>query len=457
MTNQFRTTRIHLIFFMLVNSCFLGINGNEIYAAAYYFDNYSGSDENPGSIELPFKTLQTVKELKLKAGDYLYFARGTSYYGCAEIRVERTEDDAGGYTDKPLIITAYGEGEMPRFTNPEFGNHFGNAFYVASDYVILDGLYFHDGPAVPEGVPSNEGVRKTGAVYIAKGSENVTVRNCEFFNCPIGVFSYGRHCLITYNYFHDCTNWLQHPYWGAIAMFIETSNHEISYNRIENYVSWGGAFGADGGAIELDGFEPKENIEIHHNISIGNEGFLEFFDRQVDIRNVYVHHNISEDYQQFIFLWHGRDVLIENNTVLCLRPMNSKSRTVFVLRRGNVHNITIRNNIFVTKDSLQVFGLGGVHPWPQDFNQVHTHNLFWSVDNSTDDPSGSPLQEGERIADPMFVDMENMNLRLKPGSPAIDAGAHLGYPMDFENKRIPQGKAPEIGAYEYVGSTNEEK
>lgn len=419
-------------------------------ATDYYFHNYSGSDKNPGTLEKPFQTLQKINDLTLKAGDYLYFANGTSYYGYIELNVERTSEDASGYTNKPVIITNYGNGPLPRFTNPEFNNHFGNVFYVNSDHVIIDGLYFHDGPAVPEGITSDEGVRRTGSVYIAMGVKNITIRNCEFFNCPVGVFSKGEYCHITRNHFHDCSNWLQYPYWGAIAIFISTPNHEISYNRIENYVSWGGAFGADGGAIELDGYTPKENIEIHHNISIGNEGFVEFFDKEVEIKDVFIHHNISEDYQQFIFLWHGQDVLIEHNTVLCLRPMNSRSRTVFVLRRGNVDNITIRNNIFVTADSLQVFGMGGVHPWPQDFNQLHSHNLFWSIDQSISDPSGSPLEEGEIISDPLFVDLEKMDLRLKKGSPAIDAGKNLGYPLDFENKRRPFGDAPDIGAFEYV-------
>jgi hypothetical protein len=271
------------------------------------------------------------------------------------------------------------------------------------------------------------------------------------------VQSYGQHCLVTRNHFHDCNNWLQHPHWGAIAIMVATSNHEISYNRIENYVSLGGAYGADGGGIELDGPIKKENIDIHHNMSIGNEGFLEFYDRAVDIRNVRVHHNISDDFQQFIFLWHGRDVLIEHNTVLCLKPMNSQSRTVFVLRKNNVHNIVIRNNIFVTADGLQVFGLGGVHRWPQDFNQPHSHNLFWSLDGSTEDPSGSPLEKGEIIADPMFVDIENRDLRLREGSPAIDAGADLGYQVDLENKRLPCGDRPDIGAFEYCENQGEQK
>jgi hypothetical protein len=48
---------------------------------------------------------------------------------------------------------------------------------------------------------------------------------------------------------------------------------------------------------------------------------------------------------------------------------------VFVLRRGKVKNITVRNNIFVVANGLQVFGLGGTHPWPLDFDQPRSYNL----------------------------------------------------------------------------------
>jgi hypothetical protein len=38
---------------------------------------------------------------------------------------------------------------------------------------------------------------------------------------------------------------------------------------------------------------------------------------------------------------------------------------------------------------------------------------------------------------------------LQAGSPAINAGLNLGYPLDFDGKAVPQGTAPDIGAYEY--------
>jgi hypothetical protein len=48
----------------------------------------------------------------------------------------------------------------------------------------------------------------------------------------------------------------------------------------------------------------------------------------------------------------------------------------------------------------------------------------------------------------MFVDFDNRNLRLRPGSPAVDAGANGDYTTDIEGTRI-AGKA-DIGAYELI-------
>ncbi len=53
------------------------------------------------------------------------------------------------------------------------------------------------------------------------------------------------------------------------------------------------------------------------------------------------------------------------------------------------------------------------------------------------------------IADPLFIALQNRDLHLQAGSPAVDAGVNVGQSLDFDNKPVPGGKAPDIGAFEY--------
>ncbi len=52
----------------------------------------------------------------------------------------------------------------------------------------------------------------------------------------------------------------------------------------------------------------------------------------------------------------------------------------------------------------------------------------------------------------LLVDPANGDYRLKADSPAIDAGEDVGLDRDIVGTKVPRGEAPDIGAYEYVGS-----
>ncbi|MGI9235016.1 MAG: DUF3089 domain-containing protein, partial [Woeseiaceae bacterium] len=236
--------------------------------AEYHFDYVNGADENDGTKANPWKTLSKLEGLSLKPGDKVLFARGASFHGGVTIK-------SSGTKEAPIILASYGnEGHMPKFTNSDPRHLNGNVFLIKGSHIVVDGLYFHNGPAAAEGLSS---AQKMGAVFIDHGAEHIIIRNCEIYDYPAGFQSHGTHVLITNNYIHDSTGFLHYPYWGPVGIMVAASHHEISYNRIENYLATGGTWGSDGGAIEVDSHNAvhRENIEIHHNISMGNQGFLE--------------------------------------------------------------------------------------------------------------------------------------------------------------------------------------
>ena len=173
-------------------------------------------------------------------------------------------------------------------------------------------------------------------------------------------------------------------------------------------------------------------------------GFLEI-ETNVEGDNIDVYYNLSDDYQQFIFYWGGNNSKIENNTVIRTKPsLNGAVNTVFTMRKGN---FTVRNNIFVVANGVQVFVTA-----PYDvgnYNQViHENNLYYCTDGSTDDPCGKPLGAGEIIANPHFVDINTSNYQLSSASPAVNSGIVLGYELDLDNIPLGKNQIPDMGAYE---------
>jgi PKD repeat protein len=72
---------------------------------------------------------------------------------------------------------------------------------------------------------------------------------------------------------------------------------------------------------------------------------------------------------------------------------------------------------------------------------------------------GCSFDPHSRAQDPRFINAsgnfsEGTDFQLQPNSPAIDAGVSVGLSQDRQGTPIPQGFAPDIGAYEYVFASN---
>ena len=106
-------------------------------------------------------------------------------------------------------------------------------------------------------------------------------------------------------------------------------------------------------------------------------------------------------------------------------------------------DIQYRNNIFYIPNCRRVSNYS-------DF--IHEHNLYYLGEKG--DP-GLESGKGDLQGNPFFVGMEEKDFHLQKESPAIDTGIDLGYKLDFERKKVPAGKAPDIGAYEYEFPTKE--
>lgn len=420
-------------------------HGAEDAGRAFYVHSERGSDDSPGTMRAPWKSLGKVDGYTFAPGDTVYFARGSRFTGGFVVR-------DSGEPGRPITFTAYGEGPAPAFSNPRYERLNGNAIQIAGSHIVIDGLFFHTCPKSPV----VEDIRTLGAIFIGLGADHNVVRNCEMTRTPVGIQVYGQHSLITHNYIHD-NNVPIRPHWGPMCVVVCTSNNEIAYNRFENYSAPSNEYGHDGGAIEInDRAFPKENVRIHHNFSSRNQGFVEFVGR-VKQENFVFHHNISDDYQSFLgFTGPCVNMRIENNTVIRVRAhARPDSENVVFWSYFDNENIVFRNNIFVYDPSR-------VEPVYARGKYERDHNLYFRTDNpKVEDHAslaaynryvlggGAWLGEGSAIGDPLFVDFENRDLRLRADSPAIDAGARLGYTKDFADNPIAAGSAPDIGAYEY--------
>ena len=442
----------------------------------YFVDADKGDDKNSGTNpSSPWKSIEKINSTIFEPGDNIYFKRGTNYSHGLRI-------NGDGVKDKPITVSAYGAGDAPKFTNTDDSVFDGNAIQINGDYQIVENLYVYGTNAAKNGFFMT--VWKLGGIKANLGADHAIIRNNEVVDCPIGINSYSDFCLITNNIVRDCNRPIFPPGWGPLGIRIGMGNTEISYNTIHNYHSFGGTWGGDGGAIEIDdGRNPRNNIYIHHNKSSLNMAFCEIsygFDicekkhlkracKLGDCRtctpedrileNLVMAYNESRDYSSFTQIFAPVvNGFIENNTII--RTLEHPDIDSNVFREHDPNSqaadspTTYRNNLVVVVNEKVRSGVGNqvYLGWPMaEF--THSNNLFYNLDSPTvvfsDNPDANKENaEGELITDPLLVNLKEGNFRLSAESPAIDRGTNEGhYALDLDGNPIKGTR--DIGAYEY--------
>ncbi|RKR75874.1 choice-of-anchor Q domain-containing protein [Frondihabitans australicus] len=405
----------------------------------YYVDSTSGSDTNTGlSATSAWKTLARVTSATLNPGDVVAFKRGETFTGSATI-------SAAGTTAKPIVVTAFGSGAQPILTNP--GQL--NMLVLNAANIQVQNLAFQNGATFTTGL-GDTNYENSGAVVVTSNGANDLVQDSTFTSVGLGVKLYGLGSQAMHNTFQNLVIAYNGPdpqgvatSYGAIGVSSDNSNQRIAYNDFINCRSTDSPYGADGGAVEVEGYEfAKNNISIDHNYSRGSEGFIE--SAETTSSNVTVSYNISDDYQQFI-AWDTTTTptgwLAVNNTVVRTLD-NSRLFDQYYYRQAGPSSaanwITIRNNIFVA------------NAWLSIFNFPHDHNLFSST-VGLGSATGSTFAKGpgDLYGDPAFVNESTGDLRLTATSAAIDNGAASTSTTDLFGNPTNVGLGTDIGAAEY--------
>ena len=365
------------------------------------------------------------------------FKRGSVWTGTLVV-------DSNGTVSAPVTYQAYGTGARPiiqRATSHP-GHDWSVDIQVTGDWnVIKDFMLRHADHA---------------GVHVMAGADRNVISDLEATVVGIGVLVAGQFNLVTRNTIYNLrmvvnTNDGAPPGndddFGATCIWIEGNNNKVSYNRGTDCRAPSFDYGEDGGFVEC--WANCDNLSVHHNWAERTVGFIELgAPGGGSAANVTIHHNVMYNQGAGVgfFLTNVclggipvTNMKFEHNTFYL---QSSDGYRVFGCR-ADLAPLTLRNNIFYSNIQIANSAPG-----------VHTNNLYHMANMVNGSGVGYTLGTGENTGNPLFVNSGVGDLHLQSTSPAINAGANLGYTKDFEDHTIPQGSAPDLGAYEYASTAS---
>ncbi|NOK60221.1 MAG: discoidin domain-containing protein [Chloroflexi bacterium AL-W] len=423
-------------------------------AGQTFYIDCDGRDSASGtSPEQAWRSLAKANAAPLTPGDTLSFKRGCTWEGEFDATWE-------GTAAQPIIINAYGLGDKPKFIGKS------TTVSITGRYQILEYLEVTGTKPSPYRNAQkckNQPTGWRGGFEFNGDAQYNTVRHSRASGLTVGIrFGGGSNNRALYNELVNNTTMSNNTPpserydddSGAWGVLLNADNNEVAYNYFSGNVACSEDYGVEGASIEV--YQASNNY-IHHNTSINDTTFTELGgtkDNQSE-NNVYAYNLYAP-------------VDAETGHFLTVRGTKSKwggnPGTEFYNNTGYWVDLGIscsagcdetilsaHNNIIWSRDDA---------PWSAFYASApinESNNIFWRADG---DPGvnvrkGGKMDETSRIINPQFVNIAEKDFRLRSNSPAIDTATEephnlLNITGDVEGNRVPTGRCPDIGAFEYI-------
>lgn len=373
----------------------------------------TGSDSGPGSDARPFRTIQKAAD-SVKPGDTVLVDDGVYIYS--------GPNDCHG---KVVACVSIG-GASDNWVVFRSKNKWG---------AKIDG---------GNGKASSGFVVRGGASYVRiQDFEMTGLANADGSAGGIDLFDGGSYFQVIGNHIHNigrvCTNTSN----GQNGIYIKADNVLVEGNLIH-----------DNGRLipGQQGCQPNNNYWQNHDHGIYHSGG----DHAI-IRNNIIY-NIKQGWAIQVWPKSRAHMNILNNTIAFGNQHKGKLGAIVMWAPSTggmiVSDSAIANNIFYGVNTTAIWMGGASGEDPLRFTNVRISNnmisngvLLFAEKNV--DPSGLTLAGNLEKTDPKFVATAAFDFRLRPDSPAIDAGLALsGVANDYDGRLRPWGGAMDIGAYE---------
>jgi hypothetical protein len=437
-----------LSFIMLISLLLFG--GSNLIANTYYVDcnHPSANDSNPGTIDLPWLTIQHAAET-LIAGDTVFIRTG--------VYSEQVFTTQNGNANEGYIVFSAYQNEVPVLdgTGVTSGN---TGIIISNGYIKIIGLEIRDW--------------ETG-IWM-EYAEFIELSDCEVHECFYGIgLSYGTHDFVL-------NRVLIHHF--DLYGFDATPESGLDcYNGVLN------------DCISHTGRDPQQNVD---GFALGHGTQQNFVFNRCITYNVYDGFDISSRSTTLnsclaYDCWNGGYKLWQDDVKLinCIGYGSSGANveidwdnepgktTLFncTFYNGQTFNVWVENPgdtlfmyncILAGGDNIGLaFELPGVSNYHGDFNLFHNDNPDRMITVAyTDEFSLQQIQNGDWTtysgqdshsivvfdAGTIFLNMGTNDLHLSSNSPAVDVGTAAGAPSDdFDGNPRPSGSGFDMGAYEY--------